>query len=334
MMRGHYLRAVSAFVIVAGVFLPAMSSLRTEAQSEFLGGQGFPYNTFDRLPATDIELMGGVIHLAFAPGRIALPKAKITEWVTRSAKAITTYYGRFPVKSARILIVPMNGTRVQGGTTWGYRGGAIRINLGSDADEEDLRRDWIMVHEMVHLALPDMNERYNWLSEGLAVYIEPIARVQAGDLPANGVWSAMMRDMPKGLPGFGDRGLDNTSAWGRIYWGGALFWLRADIAIRRRTDNRFSVQDALRAINRKSGGNTARWSVQHIVDVGDHATGTDVLQGLYGESRAAAAPMDLDVLFKNLGVQQQQGKIAFDDHAPLAAIRRQITQRIEPAPNP
>ena len=39
------------------------------------------------------------------------------------------------------------------------------------ASENDLRRDWVMVHEMVHLALPDMPERYAWLSEGLAVYI-------------------------------------------------------------------------------------------------------------------------------------------------------------------
>jgi hypothetical protein len=39
-----------------------------------------------------------------------------------------------------------------------------------------------MVHEMVHTALPDMPDRYAWLSEGLAVYVEPVARVQAGDL--------------------------------------------------------------------------------------------------------------------------------------------------------
>lgn len=324
MMRGHYLRAVSAFVIVAGVFLPAMSSLRTEAQSEFLGGQGFPYNTFDRLPATDIELMGGVIHLAFAPGRIALPKAKITEWVTRSAKAITTYYGRFPVKSARILIVPMNGTRVQGGTTWGYRGGAIRINLGSDADEEDLRRDWIMVHEMVHLALPDMNERYNWLSEGLAVYIEPIARVQAGDLPAKGVWSAMMRDMPKGLPGFGDRGLDNTSAWGRIYWGGAMFCLLADIEIRKRTSNRIGLQDAMRGVLAAGGNHGVSWSMQKVLAAADAATGLEVLTRMY--ERMGNQPMNpnMDGVWRELGLLRNEGGISFDDSAPLAATRTAI----------
>ena len=41
-----------------------------------------------------------------------------------SARAVTTYYGRFPVASLRLL-VPVDGGRIRGGTTWGYRGAAI-----------------------------------------------------------------------------------------------------------------------------------------------------------------------------------------------------------------
>ena len=66
--------------------------------------------------------------------------------------------------------------------------------------------------------------------------------------------------MPKGLPAAGDRGLDYTPTWGRTYWGGALFCLLADIDIRKRTSNRFGLQDALRAIvaaGRKPGSGLA-----------------------------------------------------------------------------
>ena len=114
-----------------------------------------------------------------------------------------------------------------------------------------------MVHEMVHTALPDMDERYGWLSEGLAVYVEPIARVQAGDLTAEEIWQAMMRDMPKGLPQTGDQGLDNTDTWGRKYWGGAMFCLFADIEIRKRDRQpaRPAGRDARRA---RAGGNHER----------------------------------------------------------------------------
>ena len=315
------------FVALIGIaFLIGALTLRTAAQSEYMPGQGFPYNAFDQLHATDIPVKGGVIHLAFAPGRIALPKATIVEWVTRSAKAITTYYGRFPVKAARILIVPSNGARVQGGTTWGYRGGAIRIVIGSDADEDDLRRDWVMVHEMVHLALPDMEERYAWLSEGLAVYIEPIARAQAGDLPPVGVWAAMMRDMPKGLPGSGDKGLDNTSTWGRKYWGGAMFCLMADVEIRKRTNNRLGLQDAMRGVLAAGGNHESDWPMSQILAVADKAIDSNVLTALHDEMGAKPIRPNLVDLWRDLGVQESEGSVKFDEKAAHAAIRAAITR--------
>lgn len=326
MMSRKMVGAISASVL-ATALLAGVSTMRTAAQSEYTGGQGFPYGAFDRLPATDIGVNGGVIHLAFAPGRIDLPKATIVEWVTRSAKAVTTYYGKFPVKSARILMVPKDGARVQGGTTWGYRGGAIRINFGSDASEDDLRRDWVMVHEMIHLALPDMEQRYSWLSEGLAVYIEPIARVQSGDLPAAGVWAAMMRDMPKGLPGYGDRGLDNTATWGRTYWGGAMFCLMADVEIRKRTGNRIGLQDAMRGVLAAGGSHEVDWPMARVISEADAKTGQNVLTQLHDDMGTKAVNPDLSTLWRDLGLKPTEAGVEFDDAAPLAAIRASITKR-------
>lgn len=216
---------------VAAILAGAVT-FRAGAQSEYMRGDRMPYDAFDRLPKTDLEMPGGTIHVAFAPGEIALAREKLLDWIGMSARAVTAYYGRFPVNSLRLLLVPVDGARIRGGTTWGYRGAAIRVPLGRDVTEDTLRRDWVMVHEMVHTALPDMPDRHAWLSEGLAVYVEPVARVQAGDLTAQEIWQAMMRDIPKGLPQAGDQGLDHTNTWGRRYWGGAMFCLLADIEIR------------------------------------------------------------------------------------------------------
>ena len=235
-----YVEGFCAIAVVALMVCCGFLS-RANAQSEFLRGDRMPYDAFDKLAKTDLDVTGGVIHVGFAPGDVGLPKNKILDWIGTSAKAVSTYYGRFPVKSLRLLFVPVDGPRVRGGTTWGYRGAAIRVMLGRESGEDDLRRDWVLVHEMVHTALPDMEERYNWLSEGLAVYVEPIARVQAGDMPVNMVWRDMMRDMSKGLPEPGDQGLDNTDTWGRRYWGGAMFCLLADVEIRKATGNRLSL---------------------------------------------------------------------------------------------
>ena len=95
-------------------------------------GDRMPYDAFDRLPKTDLEIAGGTIHVGFAPGDMTLPREKVLDWVRMSAKAVTTYYGRFPVEQLRLLLVPVDGARIRGGTTWGYRGAAIRIPLGRE----------------------------------------------------------------------------------------------------------------------------------------------------------------------------------------------------------
>jgi hypothetical protein len=325
------MRRVSAGGIVAAAVLAAMLAnlipFRAGAQSDLMRGDRMPYEAFDRLPRTDIETSGSTIHVGFAPGDMTLPKEKILDWVRMSAKAVTTYYGRFPVEQLRLLLVPVDGARIRGGTTWGYRGAAIRIPFGRESTEEVLRHDWVMVHEMVHTALPDMDSRYGWLSEGLAVYVEPVARVQAGDLTAAEIWQAMMRDMPKGLPQAGDRGLDNTDAWGRRYWGGAIFCLLADIEIRKRTNNRLGLQDAMRGVLAAGGNHEKDWSIDRILAAADKAVGVDVMTKLHNEMGPKSVTPDLAGLWRDLGLRPQGESLGFDDTAPLAAIRNAITAR-------
>jgi hypothetical protein len=310
---------------VVALLLLGLLPWRANTQSEFMRGDRMPYDAFDKLAKTDLDVPGGVIHVGFAPGEIALPKEKILDWVRTSARAVATYYGHFPVHSLRLLLVPVDGPRVRGGTTWGYRGAAIRVLLGRDSDEDDLWRDWVMVHEMVHTALPDMEERYNWLSEGLAVYVEPIARVQAGDMSAKEIWAAMISDMPKGLPQASDEGLDNTDTWGRKYWGGAMFCLFADIEIRKRTGNRLGLQDAMRGVLAAGGSHEVDWSIGRILTTADKAVGVDVLSRLHDEWGSKPVTPDLDALWRDLGLRFKDGSLEFDDAAPLAAIRAAIT---------
>jgi hypothetical protein len=303
-----------------------VAAFRADAQSDYMRGDRMPYDAFDRLPKTDLDVTGGTIHVAFAPGDIALPKEKIFDWIRASARAVSTYYGRFPVSSLRLLIVPVDGARVRGGTTWGYRGAAIRLPFGRDSSEADLKRDWVIVHEMVHTALPDLDDRYNWLSEGLAVYVEPIARVQAGDLTAAEIWQAMMRDMPKGLPQAGDQGLDNTDTWGRKYWGGAMFCLLADIEIRKRTSNRLGLQDAMRGVLAAGGNHEKDWPIDRVLSTADKAVGVDVLTHLHDQIGPKPVTPDLAGLWRDLGLKAQGESLEFDDAAPLAAVRKAITE--------
>jgi len=195
----------------------------------------------DQEPA--IRLPDAVIDLEFVGNAGGMNRGEIRNWIGASADAVRNYYGQFPVRKLRIRVEATEGRGAQSGTTFSYNGALIRVGVGRYSDVADLKRDWVMTHEMVHLAMPEFSDDHVWLEEGLATYVEPVARAQIGQLTPAQIWHDMVRDMPKGLPAAGDRGLDNTHTWGRTYWGGALFYLIADLRIRERTGNRFGLQD-------------------------------------------------------------------------------------------
>lgn len=276
-------------------------------------------------PHQMVAAEGRSIRVVFADGAAGLAREPVLDWVQASAKAVSAYFGRFPVAEHGLLIIAEPSDRVGRATTFGYAGPATRIHVGTQATTDALRSDWILVHEMVHTALPDLPRRALWLQEGNATYVEPIARAMAGQLTVAEVWRESLLGMPKGLPHTDDLGMDGTRAWGRLYWGGATFWLLAEIAIDRDSGGKRSLRDALRHINHASGGNTVTWSPERLMVTGDEASGTPSLSALYARFADARVDPDLASLFRQLGVSHAGGEIIFDDRAPLAALRRRIT---------
>ena len=279
----------------------------------------------DDAGASKLQIASSTLDIVFAPGELDLPRAKVLDWISSSARAVAGYYGRFPVPRVRITIVPAAGSGVQSGKSFGFPYARVRISIGSSATQADLEKDWKLVHELMHLAFPSVNENHHWIEEGIATYVEPIARAEAGQLSAEQVWGDLVHGLPYGLPRPGDRGLDYTPTWGRTYWGGALFCLLADIEIRKRTQNRYGLQDALRAINAAGGSIEVSWELRRALKIGDDATGVPVLTKLYERMRASPSSAELPALWRSLGVTVDGGNISFDEQAPLAKERRALT---------
>jgi hypothetical protein len=99
----------------------------------------------------------------------------------------------------------------------------------------------------------------------------------------------------------------------------------ADVEIRKRTDNRYGLRDALRAILEDGGTLDHRWKIQDALRTGDRATGVAVLSELYEQWRATPVQVDLAALWRDLGVERDGRRASLNDAAPLAAIRRAIT---------
>ena len=280
--------------------------------------------------ATRLEVGGGKIDVNFSVKTSADFEARVMTWVKSAAEAVTKYFGRYPVSHVVVRVDLDEGDRVDSGKTFGNsEGGFITIRVGRATSAARFYSDWMLTHEMVHLAFPSVAEEHHWAEEGLATYVEPIARVMIGNLRAEQVWSDLLRDLPQGLPNDGDRGLDFTHTWGRTYWGGALFYFLADIEIHRRTANAKGLRDALRGILEAGGSISDDWELERAFRVGDAATKTTVLQDLYAQMRAAPHPVSLDELWRKLGVKRNDNAVVLQKDAPLAAARRAMIPETE-----
>ncbi len=269
-----------------------------------------------------VEVPGGRLEVTIEPGALDLTPDEILGSLRNSARAVAGYFGRFPVARAAIVIEPAAGAGVAHGHADDEQ---VSLQLGAHTTLRQLADDWVVTHELTHLALPDLPRRNHWMEEGLATYVEPVARAQMGGLSVEKVWGELVDGLPQGLPERGDRGLDLTPTWGRTYWGGALFFLLADVEIRSRTGNAKGLQQALRGIVAAGGNMQVSWSIERVIAVADGAVGVPVLHQLYQQMKASPHPVDLPDLWKRLGVIKEAGRIRFDDSAPLASIRRAIT---------
>ncbi len=259
-------------------------------------------------------------------GPLRVSNQDLMQWVRWASDSVATYYGRYPVPNVRLLIIPSAGEGVRGGTTFGEKeGGFIRIHVGSETKIADLENDWMLTHEMVHLGFPSVADNHHWIEEGIATYVEPIARVRAGHLDANEMWFELVRDLHQGLPQPGDKGLDNTHSWARTYWGGALFCFLADVEIHKRTNNQKGFDDALRGILTAGGDIRHDWQLTDALRVGDEATGVSVLLPLYDKMKEQPYDVDLSAMWKELGVERTGDEVRFVDSAPLAKLRQAIT---------
>lgn len=288
-----------------------------------------PYAGFGAFETARLPAVGGVVEVAIAPGQRAVGSDAIVDWVRTSVASVCGYFGRLPTPRA-LVIVLVGGRRGVGyGSSMGYGGASVMISVGPAAGPDDLRNDWVLTHELSHHAMPNLRREQHWLEEGMATYVELVARTRAGRLGADVLWRDLVNGLPNGASAAAGGGLDGASGWAGTYWGGALYWLLADVAIREQTGNRKGLEHALRGIMAE-GTIADAWSVERLLRTGDEATGTRALRDLYAKMGRGAYSVDLAALWKRLGVERQGGGVAFDDQAPLAPVRLAIAGTIPP----
>jgi hypothetical protein len=279
---------------------------------------------------TTLTLSDGTRVLYEAPPKelAHLSKKLVQAWLELNVCAIRAYYGRFPLREFRLVLKADAGSEEIGyGQAMPGEMPRITMYVGTKANAEEFRSSWVMCHEMTHTAFPSLEREYRWLEEGMATYVEPIARAMTGIISVESVWLDLVKKTPEAFENI-STGLNGERDFKRVYWGGAVYFLLADMEIRRVSKNKFSLQTALKAIMEQQGTMNSDADVMTVLRCGDKAVSGSVkltvLETLYQQFGTSAYKPNLEKLWQDLGIERTGETVRFRDDAPLAGIRKSI----------
>ncbi|WP_426753505.1 hypothetical protein [Myxococcus sp. Y35] len=208
-----------------------------------------------RLPdaVLDVAILGHFTHLS---------DAAVCTWLGKAAEEVRTVRRGFPHPRITVRVIPVPGhpgPSVFGMVRWSSPP-SISISVGQEAWPEDFERDWVAVHEMLHLAHPVFLPRVPWLSEGLATYYTEVARARSGRQDALQAWTELVGGFARGREGNETRTMEEAVSQDgfslAVYWTGALFALHVDVELRRLTGNTRGLDDVLEWLARRGSSST------------------------------------------------------------------------------
>ncbi len=292
---------------------------------------------FGRFKEIPVEVPGAVLRLAVLDGSPAADPDAMRAWIQDAAMSVAAIHGKFPVPSPQVLVMP--GARASEPTPWAYvlRGGqaAAHFFVNQRKPLRDYVDDWTAPHELSHLLLPYVSSNDAWLSEGMATYYQNVARARSGAITPGEAWQRMHAGFKRGRDG-GAKGptLEQATArmfrdggYMRVYWSGAAMLMLGDIELRRRSDNRQSLDTVLGAFAECCLDPYPEWTARKVFEKFDELSGTDIFRTLYDAHVQSPVFPDLTEAYAQLGLEALGGKLALRSDAPLVAIRDAIMAR-------
>ncbi|MEZ4302639.1 MAG: hypothetical protein R3B70_47370 [Polyangiaceae bacterium] len=182
------------------------------------------YTAWGSFTTVRVQATQGTLEAAVLRGARRADDATIERWLSATARALDTVYGRFPIDRVLVVVAPQPGSgEVDFGRTVPAGGASILMLVGAEATERDLFKDWVLAHELFHLGVPSMPRDGRWLDEGLATYYEPVLRTRAGLMPERAMWAELRSNGARGVATREEPSLAAAEGHDRVYYGGSLF---------------------------------------------------------------------------------------------------------------
>ena len=291
------------------------------------------FSAFGRFDVYTVNSAGVALHIANPRTNMPVSPKKMKRWLKQAAASVAGVYGRFPIKDIQVLLIPIGHSREAVPFAQVVRNGGVCVEFFIDASRplKEFITDWTATHELSHSLLPFVIREQAWLSEGMATYYQYILMARDGRLTPQQAWTRILKGFKRGIAGADGKSLQQTAAdmsavhsFRNVYWSGAAMMLRADVRLRRISNNNFSLDDVLARIQPFLKGSQAEWSGMEMMQLFDRFSGTTVFMDIYNRYVPSGRfPVDAAFL-KDLGIIEDENGVHLNNNAPNAGIRRAL----------
>jgi hypothetical protein len=263
-----------------------------------------------------VEAAGARLRVAVLGPGWQVERGALLAWLADAANVVAGLYDGFPEAEAQILVLPAPGARVAHGNVAQGGGPSVALMVGTEITAEAMRKDWVAVHELLHLGMPTVENGARWLSEGLATYYEPLLRARAGWITPGEAWEILHDGFQRGSArGSGrtladeSRDMGETHEYWRVYWAGAAIAMIADVTLRGHAGAP-TLDEQMRAIRACCLHGTRTWTAEALLDAVATPGAAPDLASVAARHVGKAAFPELGEVYAALGLRfDAQGRL-------------------------
>lgn len=277
-----------------------------------------PYETFD--------VDGGTLLIEWRGQFTTEQQGKLRQWLSSVTDTVALLHGSLPRSSLRIVLEPYPANRtVPFAQVIRSEPEGVHFYINPDRSSEEFIKDWTAYHELSHLFIPYPGRRSIWFSEGMACYYQNILQFRAGLLTEQQAWQKLYNGFERGRQDRRGDGLTlgelsavmrERHAFMRTYWSGALYFLEADIELRRFSHGRMTMDDVLRDYGQCCLEARSRTTGLELALAFDRIAAAEIFVPLYERYEASAAIPDYQAVMRAAGVTVVNNQVRIDPVNP------------------
>jgi len=286
---------------------------------------------------TSVDVAGATLKIEIRQPVSDHKAQELVEWIASTANNVNLTYGRFPNPAPKIIIIPNtrpswnDDSAVTFGRVTRSDGETVELFVNLDRPISEFYEDWTATHELSHLMLPLLSQRYRWISEGFASYYQNVLLSRAGHYTPEHAWQRLTEGFVRGRDSRPELTLNQAATGGirnarmKVYWSGAAIALLADVELRQRSDGEESLDSVLGQLQQCCLPAEKRWSGPELFRRLDSFLETPVFMPLYREYANDTKFPPFTPMLKELGIVTSSAGVILRHDAPLANIREAIS---------